>query len=287
MKQQIGSFLRKAVMLTGSLVAIYAVFLGGSWMARALGLSAHARVIASDTEDWVGHPFDSVQSKVDEIARAMDDNERLRLENAHLKLRVESLQFDCQQKHAQSSTKAFEQKLSLETGSRVGRTLASVDYKIPEQLTPEQLYVLGVSYFKGGENEKAAAILTFLTHLEGVAKYKNPRDWLMAGVSWYRLENYDAAEPFLDKVIHASASDKDAQAYHAQALLWKALVAERTGKKFKAQFWMRELLDHHPYSPEAAWVNGRRPASVHASVKIKPRRGASAHHEAEPQTLEK
>jgi tetratricopeptide (TPR) repeat protein len=239
-------------------VAIWA----GFWSYGTFGVASHARVIATEAEDWIGHPFDSVQTKVDAIARALDENERLRLENAHLKLRVESLQFDAHQKKAQSLTHSFESKLHTVTGTRVGRTLASMSYHIPEQLSPEQLYVLGVSYFKAGENEKSAAILTFLTNLEGNARYRNPRDWLMTGVAWYRLDNYEQAGPYFDKVIKNAGKEEDTQSYHAQALLWKALVAERTGKRMKAQFWMRELLDHHPYSREAAWVNGRKPASA-------------------------
>lgn len=230
------------------------------WLYRAAGLSGHAHAIASEAEDWIGHPFESVQAKVDAVAKALDDNERLRLENAHLKLHVESLQFDCHQKQAMNLTHNFERKLHPQTGSSVGRTLAAVNYQIPEQLAPDQLYVLGVSYFKAGENEKAAAILTFLTNLDSNANYKNPRDWLMTGVAWYRLDNFEAAGPYFDKVIKNAGKEEDTQTYHAQALLWKALIAERTGKRMKAQFWMRELLDHHPYSREAAWVNGRKTA---------------------------
>jgi TolA-binding protein len=239
---------------------VFVAFLAGRWSYQALGVSGQAHMIASETEDLIGHPFESVQTKVEAIARALDDNERLRLENAHLKLRVESLQFDAHQKRAQVTTRHYEAKLDPATGSRVGRTLASIGYQIPEQLTPEQLYVLGVSYFKGGENEKAAAIMSFLTNLDTNVTYKRPRDWLIAGVAWYRLDNYEAATPYFDKVISQAGKSEETQTYHAQAMLWKAHIAERTGKKMKAQFWMRELLDHYPYSREAAWVNGRKEA---------------------------
>jgi tetratricopeptide (TPR) repeat protein len=252
--------------LAGAVLIVVAVKTGG-WLFKALGV----RHLMADAAEVVGHPFESVQAKVDSLARAMDENERLRLENAHLKLRVEGLQFDCQSRKAEKTTRSYELKLDPQTGSQIGRTLASIGYRIPDQLAPDQLYVLGVSYFRAGENEKAAALLTFLTNLEDHATYRNPRDWLMTGVAWYRLENFEAAGKYFEKVVQSAGQREETHAYHAQALLWKALTASRTGKKAKAQYWLRELLDHHPYSREAQWVNagkfGKREKRVPAGAK--------------------
>jgi tetratricopeptide (TPR) repeat protein len=269
---------KRALAVTAGAVTLGLVFKLGFWASGAFGVASHVKGATVGLEELVGHPLESVQSKVDQVAKALDENERLRLENAHLKLRVETLQFDCHQKRAAENTKTYELKLDPQTGSRVGRTLASIGYRIPDQLSADQLYVLGVSYFKSEENEKAAAILTFLTNLENNHSFRNPRDWLMTGVAWYRLDNFDAAAPFFDQVLEATGhgENEDTKTYHAQALVWKSLIAERTGKPVKAQYWLRELLDHHPYSREAEWVNGRgglrAPAQTHH-----PKEGKEAH----------
>lgn len=160
-------------------------------------------------------------------------------------------------------------KLNEETGARVGRILAGIDYRPPGHLLPDQLNTLALSYFRAGENEKSAVLFTFLTGLEENQTYKTPKHYLLTGVSWYRLDHYRAADEYFDKVLAVEAAPEVLQ-YHAQARLWKALTAEKTQKRSRAQHFLRELVDHHPRSMEAAWVNphsaagiglGRMPAS--------------------------
>jgi len=202
----------------------------------------------------VGLAWESVQDKVDALHKAEADAESLKLENAHLRLKLESLQFDCHAADAELSTKQLELKLTEETWSKVGHSLASIQYKHPGHLLPAQLYTLGVSYFKGREDEKAAEILSFLTGLEENSTYKSPRNFLMTGVAWYRLDNFDTAEHFFDKVMETPDTPENLP-FHAHARLWKALVSERLGKHTQSQSILRDLVDHHPHSTEADWVN--------------------------------
>jgi tetratricopeptide (TPR) repeat protein len=206
----------------------------------------------------------SIQEKVDRLRRAEEENRRLRLENAHLKLRAEGLQFDCQARDAASRTHELEMKLSGETGAKVGRTLASIHYRPPTHLLPPQLYTLAVSYFNAREDEKAAVILTFLTGLEENDTYKTPKNMLMNGVAWYRLDNFEVADQYFGRVLETKETPDNVQ-YQAQARLWRGLVAERTNRHDKAQHWLRELLDYHPHSTEAGWVNSKEAKRVPAS----------------------
>lgn len=202
------------------------------------------------------HAFESVQVKMVAISRAEQENERLRLENANLRLLSESTAFECRSKNAESRTHAAEFKLTKETGAKAGRSLAAIEYRPPHHLAPAQLYTLGVSYFKAREDEKSAVILTFLTGLEENATFKTPKNYLMTGVSWYRLENFELAEAYFQKVLEAGESSESA-AYAAQARLWLGLLAEKTGHHVQAQSLLRQLVDHHPHSTEAEWVNSR------------------------------
>jgi len=62
------------------------------------------------------------------------------------------------------------------------------------------------------------------------------------------------AEHYFDAVLKTPERN-DSVEFQAQARLWKAILAKKFNKATKAQFWLQELIDHHPHSREAAWVN--------------------------------
>ena len=197
----------------------------------------------------------SVQRKVEQIQRAEEESERLTTEVAHLRLVNESLRFECQARTAQDLTKSMEFQIQKETGTQVGRTLATIQYKPPTHMPFNQLYTLGVSYFKGREDEKAAVIFSFLTSMTESDQFKNPQAILMTGVAWYRLDNLELADQFFDRVLKLPEGTENRQ-FKAQARLWRGLAAQRMGKRNVAQSWFRDLIDHHPRSTEASWING-------------------------------
>jgi tetratricopeptide (TPR) repeat protein len=202
----------------------------------------------------------SVQDKAEKISTAMEDNEKLLLENANLRRWSEALRFECSTQNAEHRTRRTSRDLASETGSPVGRALAGIRYQPPAHLLPSQLHVLGVSYFRGAEFEKAAVILTFLTAVEGDAIYRTAKNFMLAGTAWYRIDHFEMADHYFNQVLSLTVSE-DALPYQAQARLWKALVAKRMSRPEKTQHWLRELVDHHPKSSEAGWINPQREAA--------------------------
>jgi hypothetical protein len=200
------------------------------------------------------HLSSNLQAKLDRIRKSSEENERLRLENMNLKLSFEGMEYACNAKTAQKTTEEFELKLSKETSAKVGRSLAGINYQVPAQLFPSQLYTLALAYFVGREDEKAAVLLTYLTGQEENATYKTAKDYLLTGVSWFRIENYTLADSYFDDVLKVPDSELSLP-YQAQARLWKAVVADKLQKKLKTQYWLKELVDHHPYATESQWVN--------------------------------
>lgn len=234
----------------GLVLSVIALIAGVS----GLALSKGQRYFKQNIWQVYGHAFVSVQEKIDGLRKADEENEKLRKENAHLRLVLESEHYEKYAEKAQKETQAFQWKLSKTTGSKTGRTLASIGYKIPQDLLPAQLYSLGLSYFKMREDEKAAVIFTFLTGMEGDDSFKTPANDLLTGIAWYRVENFELADYYFEQVLHSSETTSTRR-YHGQAKLWKGLIAEKTGKHVKAQFWLRDVLDHDPHSVEARWVN--------------------------------
>lgn len=211
-----------------------------------------------------GRLFYSLQEKVDEIRRLDEENHKLKLENSHLRLVLESQRYEDYAEKAQKATQAYEWKLSKETGNRTGRTLASIAYKIPTNLIPSQLYSLGTSYFKSRDDEKAAVIFTFLTGLEDDATYKTAHNYLTTGIAWYRLDNFELADFYFNQALRSS---KGKAQLLSQAKLWKGLLSERRGQHVLAQDWLRKVMDQNPHSAEARWINPggveREPAAQH------------------------
>ena len=212
-----------------------------------------------------GQAFISVQKKVDALRSAEERARALSMENAKLRLERETAEFDCQSRIAENTTRRFESTLSQKTGSAVGRIPASISYRPPENITAHQLLTLGRAFFKEREDEKAAVIFTTVTGLD-VSTFQTAEIQLLAGISWYRLDHLELANSYFDKVLEKASIPENLR-YQAQARLWKALASARAGKKMKAQYWLRELVDNHPHSRETQWINsgraGRVPASKH------------------------
>ncbi|OFZ80693.1 MAG: hypothetical protein A2583_10520 [Bdellovibrionales bacterium RIFOXYD1_FULL_53_11] len=251
-----GPLLKKAGKVLGVLALVVLGIKFGPYLAgksKVLLDTQTGRQVAGVVKTY-GHAVESVQEKMDALSRSEQENEKLRLENANLRMQAENAVFDCRAKDSSTRTRELEFKLSKETGAQVGRTLASIYYRPPTHLMPPQLYTLGVSYFKGREYEKSAVIFTFLTGLEDNNAYKSAKNYLLTGVAWYRLDNFEIADAYFEKVLRMQDGAENL-AYHAQARLWRGLAAEKTGNHQKSQEWMRNLVDYHPQSTEAGWIN--------------------------------
>jgi tetratricopeptide (TPR) repeat protein len=206
----------------------------------------------------VSEAFQSLQATVREIRRLDLENQRLKLENTQLRLRAEAATSALHEARAREWTSEKGEQLARKLGSQAARSVASISYVIPTHLMPQQLYALAVGYFKSGESEKAAKIFTFLSGIADAPEFQSSGHALMTGVAWYRLKNWELAETFFSRAIERVAED-DARASElknaAQARLWKALVAQRRGHHQVAQSRLGELLEYHPRSPEARWIN--------------------------------
>jgi hypothetical protein len=197
---------------------------------------------------------EGVQTKAVEVGDAIEENERLRLENANLRRWAQALRFECDSHKSEEATRGLAGVAVEKTGADVGRALASIRYTPPAHLLPSQLQILGMTYFEAKEYEKSAVIFTFLSEMEGGGDYRTARGFLLAGASWYRLSNYKMADHYFERVL-ALKPEPEALPYQAQARLWRALTANKTKDHGKTQHWLRELVDYHPQSTEAGWIN--------------------------------
>ncbi|MBC7385345.1 MAG: hypothetical protein H7301_04165 [Cryobacterium sp.] len=223
---------------------------------------AHAEIAKSDTRgvftrvvDTYADAVQTVNEKVRNLSRAEEENRKLKMENAYLRVMVETRKFSCESDAAKAKTETVGKKLVTAHGSKAARSLASIRYQFPENLLPEQLLALGVGYFKVKDDEKAAVILHFLTEMEEGSHFKTASNYLMAGISFYRLENYKGADQYFEKVVSSQEKDDETLKAKRQANYWKALVAEQMKNPQAAQKLLLESMEDAPHAKEALWVN--------------------------------
>ncbi|MBI3535284.1 MAG: hypothetical protein HY072_07345 [Deltaproteobacteria bacterium] len=241
--------------LVGLSVLLFFIFAGPHlWFGVKRVFNTAFKIETPSPLHHISDAWDSVQHTVNELYRAETENRKLKLEIANLRFKLEDRNFRARLEKSFKNTRQLGSKLQEETGSLIGRTIEQIEYRPPKNLLPQQLYTLGVSYFKAHEDEKAAVIFTLLTGLKDNDAYQNPKDLIMTGISWYRLDHFKLADAYFEKILQFKESPENLP-YHAQARLWKALVAHRMKKPVKAQYWLLDLVDHHPRAPETAWVN--------------------------------
>lgn len=207
----------------------------------------------------------SVQNKLIDLNRAVDENVALRVENAQLHRQIETKMFDRQVAESKKATEEKTVELVKKGGSPVARLVEDIQFEVPKNVSLSNLFTLSASYIRAEEYEKAAKILHYLIYEQGNASYQTAQNMLLLGVVFYRLDHFEGADQQFSLVLKTESVEANLK-YQAQARLWKALVAERTHRVAKAQYWMHDLVDHHPKSVEASWVNSdQRPVREPAS----------------------
>lgn len=223
----------------------------------------------------------SVHEKVVDLNRAVDENVALRIENAQLHRQIEEKVFERQVVESKKATEDKTSELIKKAGSPVARLVEGIHFEVPKSVSVSNLFTLAVSYIRAEEFEKAAKILHHLVYEQSNATYQTSENVLLLGIVLYQLDHFEGADQQFSMVLKSEAS-KDTLKYHAQARLWKALVAEKTHRSAKAQYWMRDLVDHHPKSIEAAWVNSdQRPVRTPASHPAEHSHEAKGEHHGE------
>ena len=83
---------------------------------------------------------------------------------------------------------------------------------------------------------------------------RTTKNYVISGVIWFRLDNLAQADQNFELAIKQKVTPESAP-YHAQALLWKALMAKRLQGDAQVEHWLQGLLEQHPYTAETRWVN--------------------------------
>ena len=243
--------------------------------------------------------FFSFLGNLDEMRELDADNIRLNQKLAALEMKIEVKEATLAEHDAERVTHETSERLKKESGSELARVLSSIEYRPPSHLLPNELYVLGLGYFRKGEYEQAAVIFSQLIHMKEESAYQKPQNYLMCGISWYKIKELRLAE---ENFSAAKKTTTIEDPIYRTADLWNAFLFETKGKKHEAQEVLTSMIARFPHSDEVQWVNGnRKPAakdSYHeqaenhvqhalpqdeAKDEVKPDAHAKGHEDAHPE----
>jgi len=199
--------------------------------------------------------LESIETKAGVIHQALEENQKLKIENSALRQWAEEIKFECTQAKSVTQTDLLANRLKQETGTEIGRVLASINYHPPTHLLPSQLGTLGLTYFRTEDYEKSAVIMTYITGLYNDHSFKNPKYYLVTALSWYYLNNYLGAIEYFNKAIESDSVAKNVDKFKSQAYLGLVLTYEKMKNKKDSQYWARELVARFPRSDESKWIN--------------------------------
>ena len=202
------------------------------------------------------HHFFSTVFRLDELKALDQENEELNRKVAGLEKEIVLANAKKDEAVAKAETETAAEELKAEAGSELARVEESIDYEVPANLIPNELYTLALGYFRKNEYEQAAVIMSHLVQMREEAGFQKSENFLMCGIAWFKLKHYSLAQKYL---IAAKERSRPTDSVFRKARLWEAFVAQAEGKKVQAQRVLTSLIEQFPHAEEVEWVN-RTPA---------------------------
>ncbi len=148
------------------------------------------------------------------------------LQKEHEKLKQDYFELEHQHLALLAQVKSKENaELNLaNTGAKDGRRLASIEYTVPNDLSPDGLYALAFDHVREGRLSEAAATFEKIFHEPEAAALQNAAAFYTAGVVWYKLKNYKKAKAYFDLTL-ARAEAEDRSKYKGRVDLWQRAIS--------------------------------------------------------------
>lgn len=126
------------------------------------------------------------------------------------------------------SQKKGESNLKL-TGSKEGRSIASIDYKVPKDMDPETRTDLAYQHLKEKRFSEAAITFDSVLWIPEGALEQTAKNFYEAGVAWYEVKNFKKAKLcFEAATAHADGEEK--KEIQRRVDLWMRVLAKNSNK---------------------------------------------------------
>ncbi len=203
--------------------------------------------------------FFAFLGNLDEMKAIDQENEKLNQKVAELEKKIGTKEMSHAEMEAEIMTEEASKRLRQLEGSELARAMESIQYRPPANLSGNELYALALGYFRKNEYEQAAVIFTQLIHQKDDTTFARPENFLMCGISWYKLKEFRLASEDFSRAKKLTSPD---DWIFRTASLWGAFLYEGEGKTQEAQNALVSMVEKFPHSEEVDWVNrNRKPAA--------------------------
>lgn len=174
----------------------------------------------------LGNPlawWKSVNEKAEKLAQLEARYQALEHEHTALTKQFFALEHEYADLKAKSESKEKVEVSLAETGSALGRTLASISYQVPKGLKPDEMRALAYEHFR--ERRFAEAGVTFEAFLTApeTASLHDADAMYTAGVAWFQLGNFTKATEHLEDA-KAQASGAQKEKIRKKVDLWLRVI---------------------------------------------------------------
>jgi tetratricopeptide (TPR) repeat protein len=197
--------------------------------------------------------FFAFTDQLDDLARMDRENDELQQKVAHLEKKVTLNETRQAERELASLNEMLEERLRDDAGSELAIAMRTITYEIPNNLSYAQLYSLALGYFKKEDFEKSALLFHHLLELKEESKYRTAENYLLSGISWFKLHNFHLAAR---DIKDAKEGSRPSDSIHGSAILWEALVQKNLGKNRVSQEILLKYIETYPHTEESALVNG-------------------------------
>jgi TolA-binding protein len=117
---------------------------------------------------------------------------------------------------------------------------------------PRKIFDTALAAFQREEYDRAARGFVSLANNKENTRYATPEVNFMAGVSLFKVRNYQVAIKHLDHVLTAKGAE--AERFAPKALMWKALALKKLGRDSESRQTAQVIVERYPASAEAQKV---------------------------------
>ena len=117
---------------------------------------------------------------------------------------------------------------------------------------PKKIFETALAAFQREEYDRAARGFVSLADNKENTRYATPEVHFMAGVSLYKVRNYQVSINHLDQVLAAKGAE--AERFAPKALMWKALSLKKLGRDGESRQAAQIIVERYPASAEAQKV---------------------------------
>ena len=167
--------------------------------------------------------WDTVNTKAHELVHVEAQYRILKTDHERLQADYYKLEHDYLSLVAEKSTKQEVHENLESTGSKAGRSPASITYQVPPGMMPEQEFALAFEHMR--EKRFAEAAVTFDAFLwipEG-AGFQSANAFYSAGVAWFQVKNLKKAKQCCSEALVRAEGDERAKVAH-KVDLWMRVI---------------------------------------------------------------